>query len=107
MHTVIVIMSVSALVNTPVYVNIYIVTSVSNYSIACLDMWIFTRHGMEHRNLINMYVRVFFPQAILNDIGPEDALKLSAFALQPAIRDRIIQEVISHFHSQLQMQIDY
>ncbi|XP_045608661.1 protein C19orf12 homolog isoform X2 [Procambarus clarkii] len=42
---------------------------------------------------------------ILSDIHPSDALVLSTFLLQPALKEMIIHEVISFFQSQLHLQI--
>lgn len=42
---------------------------------------------------------------IIYAIGPEDVLVLTAYALQPAVKERVLQEVFSFFRSQLQLQI--
>ncbi|XP_050726911.1 protein C19orf12 homolog isoform X2 [Eriocheir sinensis] len=42
---------------------------------------------------------------IIYGIGPEDVLVLTAYALQPAVKERVLQEVFSFFRSQLQLQI--
>lgn len=42
---------------------------------------------------------------IINDFGPGDVLALTAFTLQPAVKEKVLQEVFNFFQSQLHMQI--
>ncbi|XP_063859455.1 protein C19orf12 homolog isoform X3 [Scylla paramamosain] len=42
---------------------------------------------------------------IINDFGPADVLALTAFTLQPALKEKMLQEVFHFFQSQLHMQI--
>nr|XP_053656045.1 protein C19orf12 homolog [Cherax quadricarinatus] len=42
---------------------------------------------------------------ILNDVSAADILALSAFIIQPHLKELILREVFSFFQSQLQMQI--
>ncbi|KAG0717827.1 hypothetical protein GWK47_053651 [Chionoecetes opilio] len=42
---------------------------------------------------------------ILSDFGPSDVMALTAFALQPAVKEAVVREVCNFFQSQLQLQI--
>lgn len=52
-----------------------------------------------------MKVTGFVLQRIINDFGPGDVLALTAFTLQPAVKEKVLQEVFNFFQSQLHMQI--
>ncbi|XP_068244252.1 protein C19orf12 homolog isoform X2 [Palaemon carinicauda] len=44
-------------------------------------------------------------RGIFSEIGPADYAALTLYIAQPAVKERIIQEVIGYFQSQLQMTI--